>query len=107
VSTPITCACCQRPGIHHARGLTGTCYSRHHDHHALDRYPTTTRRVQPWQPVGPHGRRMLDRYQQLADIRPKPSTAWIAFELGVSRRQVERYAAALRANAAQPERTPA
>jgi hypothetical protein len=98
----ITCACCQRQGTHHARGLTHTCYSRHRGHRTLDRYPPTMPAREPWQPVGPHGRRMLDRYQQLASIRPKPSTARIAFELGVTERQVYRYAAAIAATQDQP-----
>lgn len=39
---------------------------------------------------------MVERYQQLAAIRPALSIRRIAFELGVSERQVWRYAAYVR-----------
>lgn len=95
--TYINCACCQKPGHAHGRNLIKPCYNRHRDNGTLHRYPLTMRRVEPWQPTSRHGRRMLDRYQALAAIRPTPSVARIAFELGVSDRQVWRYAAAIRA----------
>jgi len=44
---------------------------------------------------------MLQRYQELAAVRPPLSKKRIAFELGVSVRQVERYAAALAALASR------
>ncbi|MEU6781459.1 hypothetical protein ABZ912_19825 [Nonomuraea angiospora] len=89
----ITCICCQKHGRHSGRGLIGTCYDRNRAHGTLDRYPRTLTPATPEPPTGVHGKRMYARYLQLAAIRPKPSVARIAFELGVSDRQVWRYAA--------------
>ena len=92
---PTICACCGRPGLHQARGLIAGCYSRHRDRRTLDRFPRTktSRPERSWLPHGAHGRTMLDRYRQLSGL---PKTR-VAFELGVSIRQVERYAAYCRA----------
>lgn len=93
----ITCACCGRRGPHYSRRLIRTCHSQHQKRGALDRFPRVTQPAEPWYPTGPHGRRMLDRYRELAALRPRPSNAWLAFELGVTERSVWRYAAAIRA----------
>lgn len=92
----INCACCGRPGRRHGRGLVEACYTRHHSKGTLDRFPRVRVHVEPWQPTGPHGRRMLEQYRQFAAIRPRPTIQRIAFELGVTVRSVERYAAAVR-----------
>lgn len=93
----INCVCCQQRGLHHGRGLINGCHQRHRLAGTLNQFPRTVEPGQPWQPTGPHGRRMLDRYAQLAAIRPPLSKKRIAWELGVSERSIERYAAALHA----------
>lgn len=101
----ITCICCEQRGPSHGRYLIHNCYIRHQKHGSLERFPRMTQPGTPWQPTGPHGRRMLERYRELAALRPRPTTAWIAFELGVTVRSVERYAAAVRAEQAATETT--
>lgn len=94
----VTCASCGRHRPHKARGLCSACHQRHSTHGGLEQYPRSrypTGRV--WIPTSRYGRRMLQRYQELAAVRPPLSKKHIAFELGVSVRQVERYAAALAA----------
>ncbi|NUU22892.1 MAG: HTH domain-containing protein [Streptomycetaceae bacterium] len=83
-----------------ARNLRVSCYSNHKRRGTLDRFPRLTGNAEPWTPTGRHGRRMLQRYQRLTALRPPLSTKRLAFELGVSERQVWRYAAALRARQA-------
>lgn len=86
----IDCACCDTYGPHAGRGLIEPCHRRHSNAGTLHQWPT-------------RGSLMLDRYQQLASIRPTPSVERLAFELGVSPRQVERYAAATRATSTGSE----
>lgn len=93
----ITCICCSKRGPSHGRRLRLTCYSRYLKRGTLDRYPLVIGTAEPWQPARPSSRRMVDHYLDLAAIRPPLSTKRIAFELGVSVRSVERYAAAARA----------
>jgi hypothetical protein len=93
---PIRCACCQRLGRNDGRNLIESCYARHRRQGTLDGFPRATQPAEPWIPTGSHGERMLDRYQELAAIRPPLTRERIAFELGVSERQVQRYAAAIR-----------
>lgn len=96
INEAITCKCCGRRGYHGGRNLTRACYVRHARAGTLHRFPRNTKPAEPWQPTGPHGRLMVERYQQLADARPPLSVRRIAFELGVTERQVWRYAAATR-----------
>ncbi|MET8866492.1 hypothetical protein ABZW11_26440 [Nonomuraea sp. NPDC004580] len=105
----ITCADCGKPGLNHARNLDGVCYSRHQRRGTLDQFPRTAGTAEPWQPARSDGQRMMDRYRALAQLRPPMSKRAIAWELGVSERSVERYAAALRAQQADqaPTRTEA
>ncbi|MFD1940552.1 hypothetical protein ACFSKW_54775 [Nonomuraea mangrovi] len=93
----INCACCGQPGRSDGRNLIESCYRRHLRHGTLDQYPRLTQAREPWKPLGPHGRRMVERYCRLASIKPALSVARIAFELGVSERQVWRYATAANA----------
>jgi len=94
----VNCVCCGRPGTHKGRGLRASCHQWHSVHGTLEKFPRT---VQPaeriWVPTSPSGRHMLERYAQLDALRPRPSNEAIAFELGVTVRQVQRYAAALTA----------
>ncbi|MEU4332360.1 hypothetical protein [Nonomuraea dietziae] len=90
----ISCVCCGQLGRSDGRNLIESCYNRYRRRGTLHLYPRITQAAEPWKPTGPHGRRMLERYQQLAAVRPALSTARIAFELGVSERQVWRYAGA-------------
>jgi hypothetical protein len=99
----ITCICCKRTGTHKGRNLVWACYERHKRAGTLHRFPRSVHPAKPWIPTSRHGRRMLDRYRALAAIRPPLSTQRIAFELGVSDRQVERYAAATRTNQTRTE----
>ena len=101
----ITCICCGRTGPSHGRRLILTCYSRNLKRGTLDQYPLVISAKQ-WQPARSDSRRMVDRYRQLAAIRPTPSKTWIAWELGVTVRSVERYAAAARAEQATTETQP-
>ncbi|MER7500485.1 hypothetical protein AB0L05_27885 [Nonomuraea pusilla] len=101
----ILCACCQQPGRHHGRGLISRCHYRHTRNGTLEQFPLSRHPAEPWQPIGPHGRRMLDRYRKLAAVRPPLTTAAIAWELGVSERQVHRYAAAIRTTQAATPQT--
>lgn len=93
----ITCVCCSKQGRHGGRNLIHNCYVRHQKRGTLHQFPRNTQPAEPWRPTGPHGRLMVERYQELAAIRPALSTERIAFELGVSERQVWRYAAYVRA----------
>lgn len=97
----ITCICCRKRGRHNGRNLIEACYQRNWKHRTLDRYPRTLTPAMPEPPISVHGRRMYARYLELAALRPKPSVARIAFELGVSERQVWRYAAIHRAQQQQ------
>ncbi|MFI6813743.1 hypothetical protein ACIBG7_18755 [Nonomuraea sp. NPDC050328] len=95
VRPTITCACCGKTGRHQGRGLILACYERHQEHGTIERFP---RRIQPstWRPTRPAARRFMEQYAELAAIRPPLSTRRIAWELGVTERTVQRYAAALR-----------
>lgn len=93
----IRCVCCQKPGRHAGRNLIRACYLRNWAHGTLERYQPTRKPTQPEPPISVHGQRMYARYLELAAIRPKPSVQRMAFELGVSPRQVWRYAAIHRA----------
>lgn len=92
----IACACCGRHGRHVARNLIVACYTRYKRAGALGSFQRITQPAEQWEPNGPHGRRMVERYQELAGIRPPLSISRLAFELGVSERQVWRYAAFVR-----------
>ncbi|WP_188187995.1 hypothetical protein [Nonomuraea sp. SYSU D8015] len=98
----ITCICCGQDGPSRARRLIQPCYDRHKKRGTLTQYPRVTN-PDTWHPTGSHGQRMLARYQQLTSLRPPLSIARIAFELGVSERQVQRYASATRATGAISE----
>ncbi len=92
MSAPIvTCACCGKPGPHKGRGLKVTCYDRHRELGTLHRYPLRPR-GELWTPKKRHGKAMLARYAQLVSDGHSP--ARIAWELSVSERTVQRYAAA-------------
>jgi WhiB family redox-sensing transcriptional regulator len=63
--TPITCACCNKPGRHAGRGLIVSCHSRHTKRGTLGQFPTTRdnpqwhadhRPPQPPLPAAPDGR---------------------------------------------------
>lgn len=100
----ITCVCCGQRGRVQARRLIARCYSYYKRRGALDRFPPI-REAKLWQPVRSDSSLMVQRYQELAATRPAPSKTWIAWELGVSERSIERYAAAVRAQQATPETT--
>ncbi|MEV4174023.1 hypothetical protein [Nonomuraea sp. NPDC049709] len=101
-----TCICCGKTGPIHGRRLIINCYNLHRRKGTLDQFPRVTGVKQPWQPTGPHGRRMLQRYQELAAIRPPMSIRAIAWHMDVTERSVTRYAAAARAQAAAESATP-
>ncbi|MER7131210.1 hypothetical protein [Streptosporangium saharense] len=92
--TTVTCACCGKPGTHKARGLTTACYTRHRVHHTLDRYPRTLGIAPIWVPVTASARRLLAQYAAL--VAAKATPARIRWELSLSARQIQRYAAAHR-----------
>lgn len=90
MSTPveIVCRCCGQLGMHNARGLRATCYSRHTDAGTLHQYPRlNTKLPRLWR---------IETYQELA--ASTTSREQIAARLGVTERSVQRYAAALRAS---------
>ncbi|WP_157253133.1 hypothetical protein [Nonomuraea typhae] len=95
----ITCICCGTSGRHRARNLVVACYKRYERARTLDRFSRIRQPAAAWKPTGKHGSTMLERYQRLAAVRPPLKVATMAFEMGVSERQVWRYAAAARAAA--------
>lgn len=103
----ILCACCDRPGENHGRGLIHGCYDRHRKRGALDRFPLQPRN--PWLPTSAWGLQMLARYEDLRAQRT--STEWIRWELSLTERSIQRYEAArkhfARQGSDQRERTPA
>ncbi|MEV4096936.1 hypothetical protein [Streptosporangium saharense] len=90
----VTCACCGKPGTHHARGLTTACYTRHRAHNTLHRYPRTLGVAATWTPTTARTQRLLARYAAL--VAAKATPARIRWELSLSERQIQRYAAAHR-----------
>jgi hypothetical protein len=97
----VHCKSCTRYRRGYGRGLCGSCYHRHDRKGTLDQYPTVLGQAEPWQPAGSHGERMVERYQRLASITPRLSLKRMAFELGVSVRQVQRYEQAVRLQAGE------
>ncbi|MEV4179904.1 hypothetical protein AB0J28_00475 [Streptosporangium canum] len=90
-SVSITCICCGRQGPHQARRLIVACYSHHRTHGTLNRYPRAPR-AELWIPTTPKGRRTLARYAELIAAHVSPTR--IQWELSLSERQRQRYAAA-------------
>ncbi|MEU8035681.1 hypothetical protein [Streptosporangium sp. NPDC049078] len=88
----IRCRCCKKPGKHMGRGLIISCYTRHQRAGTLHRFPIPKPASPGWSPTGRLGEKTLDRYIAL-DTRGL-SPARIRFELGLSARQVQRYAKA-------------
>lgn len=73
-----------------ARGLIIACYTRHQRAGTLDQYPLSEPTGSPWRPTGRIGTSTLNRYIAM-EVRGF-SPARIRFELGLSARQVNRYA---------------
>ncbi|MEU3162929.1 hypothetical protein [Streptosporangium sp. NPDC006930] len=90
----ILCRCCKKPGKHAGRGLIIACHSRHYYRGTLDQYPLTVTGGTAWTPTGRIGTETLRRY--MAMDKRGFSPARIRFELGLSPRQVYRYAKAAR-----------
>lgn len=90
-SAIIRCACCERRGVIQARGLVKACYERHRMRGALGLF-ATRRPAHPWLPTGAKGRRILDRFRQL--VAQGADRKRIRWELSLTDRQIQRYAAA-------------
>lgn len=91
----IRCRCCGKPGLHRGRRLITACYERYRYRGTLDQFPRSRQEAKDWAPTAPKGRRTLARYAELVAERATP--ARIRWELSLSPRQIQRYAAAHRA----------
>ncbi|GHH67502.1 hypothetical protein GCM10017673_14590 [Streptosporangium violaceochromogenes] len=97
----VTCVCCRQRGSHWGRGLIATCYRRHHHAGTLHRYPLTTPPDEGrWRPTGRVGKATLRRVAKLHGLGFSAQS--IGWEVGISRRQVERYLAELKQTSPTP-----
>ncbi|MFI7628438.1 hypothetical protein [Microbispora rosea] len=93
----VTCACgCGSTGHNEGNGYITSCYDRWRGAGYPKEGPPPARpKTNPWRPTGPRGAATLALYGQLVDQRA--TQARIRREIGLSDRQILRYAAAWRA----------